>query len=255
MLILFEKTPNPDALKFLLHVRLTDGGSWSYRREDTGRSASPLADLLFELQDVRAVLIAQDHVTVTRDSAGAPWSGLRGLVVASLAEHLASGRPAIVHATVPAVAAGQIEAEIRQVLGLHVRPNAARDGGDILFERFDAPTGVLWIRMEGACGGCPSSRMTLKSGVERIVKRYIPEVMGVEEYVDESRDKAAAPRPQWLQNLRSWGRSRRQVSFRHNGEVYRDEGPAGADSISGSDASAGEGGPISSPANGPSAIA
>lgn len=232
MLILFEKTPNPDALKFLPHVRLTAGGSWSYRRDDASWSASPLAELLFELQDVRAVLIAQDHVTVTRDPAGAPWSGLRGLVVASLAEHLASGRPAVVDTAAPAVEEGQIEAEIRQVLGLHVRPAAARDGGDILFERFDAPTGVLWIRMEGACGGCPSSRMTLKSGVERIVRRYIPEVIRVEEHVDPSRDKAAPQRPQWMQNLRAWGRSRRQVSFRHNGEVYRDEGSdaaAGAD--------------------------
>jgi Fe-S cluster biogenesis protein NfuA len=227
LLILFEKTPNPDALKFLPHARLTDGGGRSYRRDDPSRSASPLAELLFELADVRSILIARDHVTVTRDPAGAPWSGLRGLVVAALAEHLASGRPAILEADSPAIPADQIETEIRQVLGLHVRPGAARDGGDILFERFDAPTGVLWIRMEGACGGCPSSRMTLKSGVERIVRRYVPEVTRVEEHVGEAPDKVAAARPQWLQNLRAWGQSRRQVSFRHNGEVYRDEGPAG----------------------------
>jgi Fe-S cluster biogenesis protein NfuA len=224
MLILFEKTPNPDALKFMVHARLTDGGSWSYRRDDTLPNASPLADLLFELADVRAVLIAQDHVTVTRDPAGAPWSVLRGLVVTSLAEHLASGRPAVAQAAAPVVPADQIEAEIRQVIGLHVRPGAARDGGDIHIARFDAATGVLWIRMEGACGGCPSSRMTLKSGVEQIVRRFVPEVTRVEEHADASRDPAAPRRPQWLQNLRTLGRGGRQVSFRHNGEVYRGEG-------------------------------
>lgn len=222
MLILFEKTPNPDALKFRPHGRLTDGRTWSYRRGDAGADGSPLASRLFELGGVRGVLIAPDHVTVTRDPAGAPWGDLRGPVVATLAEHLASGQPAVTDLGDPSVATDQIEAEIRQVLGLHVRPGAARDGGDIVFERFDAATGVLWIRMEGACGGCPSSRTTLKAGVERIVRRFVPEVLGVEEHVVAARSGDGV-RPGWLRALRPWGRSRREVTFRHNGATYRRE--------------------------------
>lgn len=222
MLILFEKTPNPEAVKFLPQARLTDGRIWSYRRGDPAVEGSPLASLLFELDDVRGVQIAQEHVTVTRDPSGAPWGSLRGLVVAVLAEHLASGKPAVRDTEAPAVPADQIEAEICQVLGLHVRPGAARDGGDIVFERFDPATGVLWIRMEGACGGCPSSRTTLKAGVERIVRRYVPEVLRVEEYLVEPADRGGF-RPNWLRKLDPWVRGRRRVDFSHNGRVYRGE--------------------------------
>ncbi|USQ98536.1 NifU family protein [Caulobacter sp. RL271] len=111
----------------------------------------------------------------------------------ALAAHLTSGEPALADRA-PEVEAGisddEIVSEIRQVLGLHIRPGVARDGGDIVFERFDAATGVLWIRMLGACGGCPSSRMTLKARVEQVVKRFVPEVTRVEE---EPSSATAAP--------------------------------------------------------------
>jgi Fe-S cluster biogenesis protein NfuA len=108
-------------------------------------------------------------------------------VLLALADHLASGEPALVGEELDdAVSDDEIVSEIQTVLGLHIRPGVALDGGDIVFQRFDAASGVLWIRMLGACGGCPSSRMTLKARVEQIVRRYVPEVLRVEEEPSEA---------------------------------------------------------------------
>lgn len=137
-------------------------------------------------------------MTVTRSPEGQPWATLR---IPAIAEHLQSGAPAVVAEaladTVSLRATGlmddDIDAEIRSVLGLWVRPGFARDGGDIVFDRFDPDTGVLWIRMHGACGGCPSSRSTLTAGVERIVRRCVTEVLSVEETASQAplpRDRA-----------------------------------------------------------------
>ena len=75
----------------------------------------------------------------------------------------------------------QIVAEIKDLLDTRIRPAVAQDGGDILFNRFEAATGVVWLHMRGACAGCPSSSATLKSGVENMLKHYVPEVTRVEQ--------------------------------------------------------------------------
>jgi Fe-S cluster biogenesis protein NfuA len=143
------------------------------------------------LADIVAVYVAPEFVTATRSPTGQPWPPLRLAVIAAIADHLESGAEAVGGDAVRDAAAApttateeDIVSEIRSVLHLWVKPGVARDGGDILFDRFDAGTGVLWIRMQGACGGCPSSRLTLKAGVERIVRRYVPEVLSVEETMD-----------------------------------------------------------------------
>ena len=199
MFILTEQTPNPDAMKFVPHVQLTDGAAFAFTRADFDPRQSPLAERLFALTDVAAVYVTPAFVTVTRSSTARPWPALRIDAIAAIADHLESGAAAIAHDAVGDVAPSppttatdeEIEAEIRSVLHVWVRPGVARDGGDILLDRFDARTGVLWIRMQGACGGCPSSRLTLKAGVERIVRRYVPEVLSVEEAVAD----AATPSP------------------------------------------------------------
>lgn len=195
MFIVTEQTPNPDAMKFEPHVQLTDGGAFAFTRTGFDPNHSRLAARLFALADVAAVYIAPEFVTITRSPTGRPWPALRFAVIAEIADHLESGAEAVASDVASGAGAGptatsevDIESEIRSVLQLWVKPGVARDGGDILFDRFDAETGVLWIRMQGACGGCPSSRLTLKAGVERIVRRYVPEVTSVEETVD-----AAAP--------------------------------------------------------------
>lgn len=215
MLILSERTPNPDALKFLPHRRLTDGRGWSFARDSADLACSPLAAALLEMASVERVHIGEDFVTVTRAAAGEAWTTLRIQVIAVIAEVLGDDGPAIRPPDGEPVAESPLEEEIRQVLGAYVRPGLARDGGDIVFDRFDPASGVLWVRMEGACGGCPSSRMTLKQAVEQIVRRYVPEVMAVEEA------GAAGPRrePSWKRWLgrTEAGDAPRRTLFSYNG--------------------------------------
>jgi Fe-S cluster biogenesis protein NfuA len=190
MLILTEATPNPDALKFL--VRLAGARRTQSLDNDAATVArSPLAARLFAIPGVKRCLLAEDFLTVQREAKGPGWSDLKAQVLLALAEHLTSGESALTgDAPGEAISDDEIVGEIQQVLGLYIRPGVARDGGDIVLERFDADTGVLWIRMLGACGGCPSSRMTLKARVEQVVKRYVPEVSRVEE---EPSSATAAP--------------------------------------------------------------
>jgi Fe-S cluster biogenesis protein NfuA len=128
-------------------------------------------------------------------------------VISALADHLDSGRPAVTAAAGAVEAGDRIEGAIRQALELYVRPGVARDGGDVLFERFDADSGVLWIRMQGACGGCPSARVTLKSGVERIVRQHVPEVARVEETTDGAEAASEPPSRGAGARLADWARA------------------------------------------------
>lgn len=183
MFITAGQTPNPDAMKFMPPTDAWAGQALPDLEGD-------LTATLLALPGVGGVFVARGFVTVTR-TAGLPWAGLRPKVIAALSGVLERAGRAPAQATAladaPEASGGiDLEAEIRGVLDRHVRPGVARDGGDIVFERFDVGTGVLWIRMRGACGGCPSARLTLKGGVQRIVQHYVPEVAGVEEVADET---------------------------------------------------------------------
>jgi Fe-S cluster biogenesis protein NfuA len=183
--ILTEQTPNPDALKFIPHEMALTAGE---RRWFASAEGSPLAARLFEIPGVQRVFIAPEFVTVTRAPDGPPWSELRYPAIAAIADHHTSGEPAILGADGGGEGPDedQVVAEIREALSLYVRPGVARDGGDVVFERFDADTGVVWLKLEGACGGCPSSRMTLKAGIEQLLRRYVPEVARVEQVMAEA---------------------------------------------------------------------
>ena len=180
MFITPEPTPNPDAMKF---TPSADAGVTLLALEGV------LTAALLALPGVGGVFVAPSFVTVTR-TPGRSWVRLNPKVIVALSGVLLQARRAPPQAAgsagAPEASGGlDLEAEICGVLDRHVRPGVARDGGDILFDRFDAQTGVLWIRMRGACGGCPSARLTLKGGVQRIVQYYVPEVVGVEEAANE----------------------------------------------------------------------
>jgi Fe-S cluster biogenesis protein NfuA len=226
--IAIERTPNPDAMKFAPDARLTDGQARSFSRTDFVAHQSPLAARLFAIADVSAVFIAEDFVTVTRDAGGRPWAKLQPEALAAIADHLASGAAALAaEATTPQpapVSEEEVEAEIRDVLGRWIRPGVARDGGDILFDRFDNQTGVLWIRMQGACGGCPSSRLTLKATVERLVRRYVPEVLRVEEVGAGAEPGRPSPLAAWLKGRPVPDGSGTRPVFTHRGREVRRAG-------------------------------
>lgn len=186
MFIQTEVTPNPDVLKFLPGREVSPTQPREFRSVDEA-TASPLAQALFALEGVTGVFYGADYVSVTRDPQGLEWSQMKAPILAAVMDHFVSGAALMRddHGE-PSADAGEdseIVAEIKQLLDSRIRPAVAQDGGDILFDGFDEETGVLTLRMRGACAGCPSSAMTLKAGVEQMMKHYVPEVTRVEQSI------------------------------------------------------------------------
>ena len=187
MFIQTEATPNPNVLKFLPGREVLGEGTREFTLDQA--AASPLAEALFDLNGVQRVFFGPDFLTVTKASDEQDWRELKAPILAAIMEHFTSGRPLLnegaeavshdEHETYEGETA-QVVAEIKDLLATRLRPAVARDGGDILFNRFDASTGVGYLHMRGACSGCPSSSATLRSGVENMLKHYVPEVTGVE---------------------------------------------------------------------------
>jgi NFU1 iron-sulfur cluster scaffold homolog, mitochondrial len=187
MFIQTEATPNPEVLKFLPGREVMGEGSRDFRDAESAQ-ASPLASELFGIEGVERVFFGPDFLTVGKD-AGHEWPHLKAPILAAIMDHFTSGRPlfagegeSVGHDEgVYEGETAQIVAEIKDLLDTRIRPAVAQDGGDILFSRFDADTGVVWLNMRGACSGCPSSTATLRAGVENMLKHYVPEVTRVEQ--------------------------------------------------------------------------
>jgi Fe-S cluster biogenesis protein NfuA len=187
MFIQTEQTPNPETLKFLPGDSVSPVGPREFRNLDEAKGA-PLARALFEIEGVSRVFLAFDFLTVTKAGPDHDWKHLKAPILAAIMDFytqpraeeedtVAGGHDATVYEGETA----QIVAEIKDLLDTRIRPAVAQDGGDILFDRFDVEDGVVWLHMRGACSGCPSSSATLKSGVEKMLKHYVPEVTRVEQ--------------------------------------------------------------------------
>ena len=185
MFIETETTPNPATLKFLPGQEIMPAGTRDFRDEEEA-AVSPLASALFDLGDVTGVFFGRDFVSVTA-APGVEWAGLKPQVVAILLDHFVTQTP-LFHApsasgiAVPGEdedfgddpADADIVAQIRELIETRVRPAVANDGGDIIYRGFRE--GVVYLTMQGACAGCPSSTATLKNGIETLLKHYVPEV-------------------------------------------------------------------------------
>jgi NFU1 iron-sulfur cluster scaffold homolog, mitochondrial len=189
MFIQTQPTPNPAALKFLPGRDVSPATPYEFTSLEEA-AASPLAAALFGLNGVRSVFLGSDFVSITK-SDDADWSHLKPQALAAIMDHFVSGAPVIADSTDSAGVAGaddieyegetaEIVAEIKELIATRVRPAVANDGGDIIFKRFDAETGIVQLIMRGACSGCPSSTLTLKQGVENLLRHYVPEVTAVE---------------------------------------------------------------------------
>jgi Fe-S cluster biogenesis protein NfuA len=188
MFIQTEATPNPEVLKFLPGREVLAEGSRDFRDPEEAK-ASALAATLFDIDGVTRVFFGSDFVTVGKD-VHHEWPHLKAPVLAAIMDHFTSGR-ALFEAVgdesgghdddVYEGETAQVVAEIKDLLDTRIRPAVAQDGGDILFNRFEPKTGVVWLHMRGACSGCPSSSATLKAGVENMLKHYVPEVTRVEQ--------------------------------------------------------------------------
>ena len=183
MFIETEATPNPATLKFLPGQEVMGARGTADFISPDAAARSPLAARLFELEGVARVFLGADFVTVTKANA-TEWSDLRPQVLGAIMEHTLAGRPMLAEDedaeeedTDPADA--EVVAQIKELLDTRVRPAVAGDGGDIVFRGFR--DGIVKLRMQGACSGCPSSRATLKHGVENMLRHYVPEVVAVEQ--------------------------------------------------------------------------
>ncbi|AUH32438.1 NifU family protein [Paracoccus tegillarcae] len=182
MFIQTETTPNPATLKFLPGETVLGNGTADFPTGDTA-GKSPLAARIFAVQGVNGVFLGGDFVTVTK-SDETDWDHLKPSVLGAIMEHYQSGAPAIEgeaaensgHASHDGPD-GEIVDQIKELLDTRVRPAVAQDGGDITFHGFDR--GIVYLHMQGACAGCPSSTLTLKMGIENLLRHYIPEVIEV----------------------------------------------------------------------------
>ncbi|SHG70647.1 NifU family protein [Marivita hallyeonensis] len=182
MFIQTESTPNPATLKFLPGQTVLDMGTADFPSSE-GASASPLATRLFEVSGVKGVFFGHDFVTVTKDDA-TDWDHLKPSLLGAIMEHFQSGDPVMSgDAQAPSGHAdhsgedAEVVGQIKELLDSRVRPAVAQDGGDITFHGFER--GVVYLHMQGACAGCPSSTLTLKMGIENLLRHYIPEVTEV----------------------------------------------------------------------------
>jgi Fe-S cluster biogenesis protein NfuA len=189
MLIQTETTPNPSTLKFLPGQPVMEAGTRDFATPEDAE-ASPLAEALFSLGDVEGVFFGRDFISVTAGP-GSDWRDLKPQVLSVLLDHFAGGAPLFKPATAGGIfvedASGSFEdnpedaeivAQIRELIDTRVRPAVANDGGDIVYRGFRE--GTVYLALQGACAGCPSSTMTLKNGIEGLLKHYVPEVEAVE---------------------------------------------------------------------------
>ena len=182
MFIETEGTPNPATLKFLPGCDVMGAGTADFASADTA-GRSPLASGLFALPGVARVFLGGDFITVTKTDE-LDWQALKPQVLGAIMEHFVAGRPVIEgaeEARLEDVAPEdqEIVAQIKELLDTRVRPAVAGDGGDIVFRGYR--DGIVRLHMQGACSGCPSSRATLKHGIENMLRHYVPEVRSVEQ--------------------------------------------------------------------------
>ncbi|MCF2906570.1 NifU family protein [Octadecabacter sp. CECT 8868] len=181
MFIQTETTPNPATLKFLPGQTVLEMGTADFPSADAA-GKSPLAARVFAVEGVTGVFFGTDFVTVTKAET-VEWDHIKPAILGAIMEHYQSGAAVIEGEQEASGHAehtgedGEIVNQIKELLDTRVRPAVAQDGGDITFHGFDR--GVVYLHMQGACAGCPSSTLTLKMGIENLLRHYIPEVVEV----------------------------------------------------------------------------
>jgi Fe-S cluster biogenesis protein NfuA len=181
MFIETERTPNPATLMFRPGRAVTEGATADFATPEAAET-SPLAAALFTLGDVSGVFFGADFISVTKAEGAAEWTELKPQVLGVLVDHFSSGAP-LFTGTATATAVhddpedAEIVAQIVELIDTRIRPQVAGDGGDIVYRGFNK--GTVFLEMQGACAGCPSSTATLKMGIESLLKYYVPEVTDV----------------------------------------------------------------------------
>ena len=185
MFIETETTPNPSTLKFLPGKPVMGEGMRDFRSAAEA-ATSPLASALFSVEGVTAVFFGPDFISVTKDDSD--WAHLKPAILGMIMDHYLSNRTLLGEDSAPAsdnegeffdAKDTDTVATIKELLDSRIRPAVANDGGDITFSGFR--DGIVYLKMRGACAGCPSSTMTLKNGIENLLRHFLPDVQGVEQ--------------------------------------------------------------------------
>lgn len=183
MFIQTESTPNPATLKFLPGRDVMGEGGVADFPDASSAGRSPLAKALFSIPDVSRVFFGADFISVTKRDGD--WKHLKPAILGAVMEHFTAGLPLLegsADETEESYADedSDIVVQIKELIETRVRPAVAQDGGDIIFKGFDGASGVVSLHLQGSCAGCPSSSMTLKNGIENMLRHYVPEVTAVE---------------------------------------------------------------------------
>ena len=186
MFIQTESTPNPATMKFLPGRQVMGEGAVADFPDRGAAQRSPLAAALFEIDDISRVFFGSDVISVSKS--GGDWRHLKPPILGAIMEHFTREVP--LFESSPGDEPGpqetyseedaEVVEQIKELLDTRVRPAVAADGGDIIFRGYDSKTGIVSLHMRGSCAGCPSSVLTLKNGIENMLRHYIPEVSAVE---------------------------------------------------------------------------
>ena len=187
MFIQTESTPNPNSLKFIADINIAGSSPREYKNKKQAEKESPLAAELMTIDGVKSVFLGLDFVTVNK-SDKCNWEDIKTEILATITDFLTCQKPIINQDTdnkEKEIEAedSQIVKQIKELIEIKVRPAVAMDGGDIIYHDFR--DGIVFLELKGSCSGCPSSTITLKNGIENMLKHYIPEVVAVEQIPSE----------------------------------------------------------------------
>lgn len=187
MFIQTEETPNPATLKFIPDGQIVlENDTAEFKNQQQAATKSPLALQLFEISGVEAIFFGRDFITITKSN-NLDWPQLKAEILATIMDFYVSGKPIMFEQKIAESTSleedSEIVKQIKELIEVKVRPAVAMDGGDIIFHSF--ADGIVMLQLKGSCSGCPSSTITLKNGIENMLKHYVPEVLGVEQIFED----------------------------------------------------------------------
>ncbi len=188
MFIQTQETPNPETLKFIPSGETVLGNETAeFKNQKSAATKSPLALQLLEILGVESVFFGSDFITITK-GAKSSWQEIKSEILATIMDFYVSGKPIMFEQKTSENSPensqdSEIVKQIKELIEIKVRPAVAMDGGDIIFDSFE--DGIVKLQLKGSCSGCPSSTITLKNGIENMLKHYIPEVLSVEQIFED----------------------------------------------------------------------
>ncbi|OCT86665.1 NFU1 iron-sulfur cluster scaffold homolog, mitochondrial [Xenopus laevis] len=192
MFIQTQDTPNPNSVKFIPGRAVLDARTMDFPNPASA-FCSPLARHLFRIEGVKSVFFGPDFITITKNGEDMDWNLIKPDIFATIMDFFSTGLPVVTDEAPrgdPAASEEEDEvvAMIKELLDTRIRPTVQEDGGDVLYKGFQ--DGIVQLKLQGSCTSCPSSIITLKSGIQNMLQFYIPEVEGVEQVTDEDEEDA-----------------------------------------------------------------